>query len=355
MRTLEACYEINFSKVNFQERKIKITEPKTIISGAFKTGKSYLIYDFLSTFKPKEYLYIDFSDLRNDIIEIKENLAKFIKMNEISVLVLENFNFDFELPTCENIIISTKNPINLKGFKNLIISALDFEEYLLHDNKHQNITQSFNSFLKFGNLPELINYEEHKKINRLQEIIELQCKDETQYEIFKILIENIDEKKSLFQLFNNLKSKIKISKDKFYETCKIYENNNSIYFLQKYNQEKSVKKIYVYNHSFLNAISHVKKFKNEFSNMIFLELIHKYKDIYYLDHIDFYIKSKNIAIIPIPFFNRFLMNNALKKIIKNANEFDINEINIITISNNEKISDSKLKINIIPFYEWALS
>ena len=92
MRTLEACYEINFSKVNFQERKIKITEPKTIISGAFKTGKSYLIYDFLSTFKPKEYLYIDFSDLRNDIIEIKENLAKFIKMNEISVLVLENFN-----------------------------------------------------------------------------------------------------------------------------------------------------------------------------------------------------------------------------------------------------------------------
>lgn len=355
MRTLEACYEINFSKVNFMERKTKITESKTLISGAFKTGKSYLIYDFLSTFKPKDYLYIDFSDLRNDASEVSKNLEKFIKMNEITVLVLENFDFDFELPTCQNIIISTKTPLNLKGFKNIIISALDFEEYLLHDNRHQNITQSFNSFLKFGNIPELINYEDHKKINRLQEIIELQCKNETQYEILKILIENIDEKKSLFQLFNTLKSKIKISKDKFYETCKIYENNKSIYFLQKYNQEKSVKKIYCYNHSFLNAISHVKKFKNEFSNMIFLELINKYKDIYYLDSIDFYIKSKNIAIIPIPFFNKFLMNNALKKIIKNANEFEINEINIITISNNEKISDPKLKINIIPFYEWALS
>ena len=89
--------------------------------------------------------------------------------------------------------------------------------------------------------------------------------------------------------------------------------------------------------------------------MIFLELIHKYKEVYYLDNIDFYIKSKNIAIIAIPFFNRFLMNNTLKKIIKTAHEFEINEINIITISNNEKISDSKLKINIIPFYEWALS
>ncbi len=355
MRSLEACYEINFSKVNFIERKIKITESKTIISGASKTGKSYLVYDFLSAFKSKEYLYIDFADFRNNISEISANLGKFIKMNEISVLVLENFDFSFELPTCENIIISTQIPHQLKGFKNLIISALDFEEYLLHDNKHQNITQSFNSFLKFGNLSEIINYDEHKKIHRLQEIIELQCKDETQYQIFKILIENIDEKKSLFQLFNNLKNRIKISKDKFYETCKIYENNKSIYFLEKYNQEKSAKKIYCYNHSFLNAISHVKKFKNEFSNMIFLELIHKYKDVYYLDYIDFYVKSKNMAIVSIPFFNKFLMNNLLKKIIKNANEFDINEINIITISNNEKIQDSKLKINIIPFYEWALS
>ena len=283
MRSLEACYEINFSKVNFIERKIKITNSKTIISGASKTGKSYLIYDFLSSFKSKEYLYIDFSDLRNNISEISANLGKFIKMNEISVLVIENFDFSFELPYCENIIISTQIPTQVKGFRNLTISALDFEEYLLHDNKHQNIIQSFNSFLKFGNLSEIINYDEHKKIHRLQEIIELQCKDETQYQIFKILIENIDEKKSLFQLFNTLKSKIKISKDKFYETCKIYENNKSIYFLQKYNQEKSVKKIYVYNHSFLNAISHVKKFKNEFSNMIFLELIHKYKDIYWID------------------------------------------------------------------------
>ena len=107
MRSLEACYEINFSKVNFIERKIKINHKKTIISGASKTGKSYLIYDFLSTFKNKEYIYIDFLDLRNDIIEISKNLEKFIKMNEIIVLVLENFNFQFELPNCENIIIST--------------------------------------------------------------------------------------------------------------------------------------------------------------------------------------------------------------------------------------------------------
>lgn len=355
MRSLEACYEINFSKVNFIERKTKIQSPKTIIAGASKTGKSYLIYDFLSSFKTKDYLYLDFSDLRNHLIEISLDIEKFIKINEITVLVLENFDFSFEIPNCKNIIISTKTPKKIRGFETIFVNSLDFEEFLLHDNKHQNITQSFNIFFKFGNLPELINLEEHKKITRLQEIIKLQCKDETQYEILKILIENIDEKKSLFQLFNSLKSKIKISKDKFYETCKLYEENKSIYFLSKYNQEKSVKKIYCYNHSFLNAITHTKKFKNEFSNMVFLELHNKYNEIYYLDNIDFYIKSKNIAIVPIPFFNSFLTGNLIKKIIKTANEFNINEINIVTISNSEKINDLKIKINILPFYEWALS
>ena len=355
MKNLEACYEINFSKINFIERKRKITENKTILVGPPKIGKSYLIFDFLSSFKTSDYLYIDFNDFRNNTFEISKNLQNFIKEKNITVLILENFDFSFEIPECEYIIISATNPKEIDGFSKLIIYALDFEEYLLHDNKHQNITQSFNSFFKFGNLPELINIDEYKKINRLQEIISLQCKDETQYEVFKILHENIDEQKSLFQLFNLLKTKIKISKDKFYEICKYFETNKSIYFLQKYNQEKATKKIYSYNQSFFNAISHSKKFKNEFSNLIFLELSSKYDDIYYLDNIDFYIKSKNIAIVAIPFFNTFLTGSLIKKIIKNAQELNIIEINIITISNNEKISEGKIKINILPFYEWALS
>ena len=48
MNILESCYEIHFSKINFIERKVKITNPKTILYGAPKTGKSFLIYDFLS-------------------------------------------------------------------------------------------------------------------------------------------------------------------------------------------------------------------------------------------------------------------------------------------------------------------
>ena len=153
MKTLENCYELNFSKINFIERKIRITHPKTIITGASKTGKSYLIYDFLSNFKTKDYIYIDFNDSRNDINEVIKNIDLFLRQNQIKVLVLENFSFEFDLPYCDNIIISTDIPKSIRGFKNITVSALDFEEYLLQDIRHQNITQSFNNFFKYGNLP----------------------------------------------------------------------------------------------------------------------------------------------------------------------------------------------------------
>ena len=96
MKTLENCYELNFSKINFMERKIRITHPKTIITGASKTGKSYLIYDFLSNFKTKDYIYIDLIDSRNNLDEIINNLDLFLRQNQIKVLVLENFSYESE-------------------------------------------------------------------------------------------------------------------------------------------------------------------------------------------------------------------------------------------------------------------
>lgn len=88
--------------------------------------------------------------------------------------------------------------------------------------------------------------------------------------------------------------------------------------------------------------------------MVFLELLKENKTIYYLDNIDFYIKEDNLAIVCIPFFNIDLNSNLLKKIIKTALEVDIEKIEIITISNNQKIDNKKIHIETIVFYEWAL-
>lgn len=355
MTSLEFCHELEFSKINFTERKIRITHPKTILYGAPKSGKSFLIFDYLSNFETKDYLYIDFEDLRNDKKEIDDNLEEYVFRNKIKVIVLENFDFDIKIPFCDSVIITTKKANELKGYKKLFLSPLDFEEYLLHDKKNQNITHNFNNFLKYGNLPQTIQTPDFRIYKDLQEIIKLIASDETSQEILRTLFLNIDEKKSLNQLYLNLKTKIKISKDKFYEQCKIFEEQRIIYFLPRYNQDKAVKKIYSYNSAFLSAITHQKKFKNELTNIIFQELLNKFDEIYYLDYIDFFVPKKNLAIVCIPFFNTLLMQSQLKKIKKTAQENNIRQIDIITVSNNESVNSKDISINVVPFYEWALS
>ena len=88
--------------------------------------------------------------------------------------------------------------------------------------------------------------------------------------------------------------------------------------------------------------------------MVFLEAFKEYKEIYYLDNIDFYIKDEALAIVCIPFFNLHINQTLLKKIIKTSLENNIEKIEIITVSNSDKVKDNKLNIETIAFYEWAL-
>jgi len=355
MKTLETCYEMDFGKINFLERKTRITHPKTILMGPPKCGKSYLIYDYLSNFKANEYLYLDLADVRNNKEEIALNLKEFVKQHPIKVLVLENFEFDFEFPLLDSVIISTFHEISPKGFKSLWVNSLDFEEFLLHDHKHQNITHAFNQFFKYGNLPETVLIDEHKKIKQLQDILRIFAKSSSHLEILRMLFESLDEKKSIHQLFIALKNRIKLSKDSFYALCKEYEKSRMLFFVEKFNQPKAVKKLYCYNHGFLTAISHAKKFKNEFTNMVFLELYYRHKDIYYLDSIDFYIKSKKKAIFCIPFFNDMLISSIKKRVSLQLKESEIKEVFIITVGTTQTFFIDTIKVEVRPFYEWALS
>lgn len=355
MNTLEACYELEFNKITFLERKVRITHPKTILTGPPKCGKSYLIFDYLSNFESKDYLYIDFGDIRNNKTQIEQHLQTFVKKNQIKVLILENFDFSFDFPMCDSVIITTQVPTTFKRFKLLQLNALDFEEFLLHESRHQNITHSFNQFFKFGNLPQTVHTDEIKKQQELQTVLKEHCSDETQIQFLKLLFESMDEKHSLHQLFTQLKKKMKISKDRFYALCKFYEQNEVIFFIQKFNQAKATKKIYGYNHGFLTAVTHNKKFKNEFTNMLFLELHARYDEIYYLDQIDFYIPKAQLVILSIPFFNELIVPSLKKKIATVQKDLDIKEVHVVTINNENLIDFNTLKIQVAPFYEWALA
>lgn len=355
MNILEQIYEIHFSKINFLERKISIKNKNTIIKGAPKTGKSYLVYDYLSQYEEKEYLYIDFDDYKNNLSDIEKHLDYFIVKNKIEVLVLENYKFDLNLPKVTSTIITTKEKNTIAGFDLLFVEALDFEEFLLFDTKHQNSSYSFNSFLKFGNLPEIIEYSEMKKHNRNYEICKLYCDDKTDFEILFLLIKSASEKKSIFQLFNSLKKEIKISKDRFYKVCEEFQDNKVIYLCKKYDQPKAVKKIYIFNHALIDIVSYKKNFNNLFKNMVFLELNKRYQEIYYLDNIDFYLPSENQIILAIPFFNNLVSSSIVSKILPYIEKYNIQEIKIVTISGEQNMFISDIEAQILPFSNWVLT
>lgn len=357
MNILDPIYEINFSKINFLERKVSIQNPNTILIGPPKSGKTYLIYDYLSQFEFERYLYIDFEDYRNDKQEIIKELDNFIKEKEIEVLVLENFQFDFDLPKVASLIITTKESLQEidPKFEILYVAPLDFEEYLLFDSKHSNISNSFNSFLKFGSFPEIIEYSEQKKFNRNREICQLYCEDRTYLEILFILFKFAGEKKSVFQLFNTLKKDIKISKDKFYKVFDEFVSNRLVFLCEKYGQPKAVKKIYIFNHALVDIVAYKKNFNNLFKNMVYLELIKRDEEIYYLDTIDFYLPSTKQIVLAIPFFNSLVSSSIISKILPLLNEYEIEVITIVTVSTEQSVFIEEIEAMVMPFYNWVLT
>ena len=359
MDILEKLYEIDFEKLFPLQRKVQITYPYTIVQGSSKSGKSYLIYDYLNQFKNEQFLYIDLDDIRIEKENILYNLDRFLLNNkEIEVLAIDNVDSDFtdifkELTTLKSIILSTKDDISFNNFRNIKLTPLDFEEYILFDNKHQNTTNSFNSFLKYGNFPEIVSYEEYKQHKRNQEIINLLTSNKLEYEILKLFILSSGEKKSIFQLFNTLKKYHKVSKDLFYLTASKFENEKLIYFCEKYEQPKAPKKIYCYNHALIDCVSYDKKFINQFANMIYCELKNSYRNIYYLDNVDFYIEDSNSIVLAIPFFLNHA--NFSGKILPIIEKYNIKNITIVTVSTNNIIFIDDIECEVLPFYEWALA
>lgn len=350
MTLLDYFYDLDFSKIDFQERKQSISNKNTIIYGGSKSGKSYLVYDYLSNFDPDEYLYIDFNHLKINNLSFYNNVQTFIEEHNIKVLALDNFDINLPLPKCDSIIITTNQQYYLNNFETIKLSATDFEEFLLFD-KHQNITTSFNYFLKYGNLIQTIILDELHKSIQLRNHIRLLANDKTELFILKNIIKNCGEVKSANQLYLLLKKEIKLSKDRFYKYFQDLEDQGIISFLAKYNHKKAAKKLFCYNHALIDQVNIKKQFNNIFTNMIYLELINDHDEIYYDDHIDFYIPSQNKIVLAIPFFIGMQIS---PKVLAFIEENNIKKITIVTVSNEQDIYLDGVECEVNPFYVWAV-
>ena len=352
MEILENLYDIKHKNNHYFERKLSINSKKTLINGVKKSGKTSLIIDYLSHFTQDEILYIDLKDTRVDTKTVAKNIYSFIKQRPIKILVIENFDNSFELPEVEEIILTCKDKI--EGFNILTLYPLDFEEFISFDARHSNIEHIFQIYANTGSYPQVILNSSNSVHWSMQEMLHVMISDSTEFEIFKKFSEAQSSKVSLFQIYNQLKSNIKISKDSLYKKVKKLEDDKMLFLVEKYDSPKSSKKLFLIDFALKNALTFKKEFLKRFENMVFLELMKKGHTIYYSDSIDLYMPKNNYGVLCIPFLPQEMIKLRLQKILLHVKELNIKKIDIVTVGNEGEFWLKSTKCTIIPFWDWAL-
>ena len=352
MELLENLYDIKHKNNHYYERKLRITAKKTVINGVKKSGKTSLIIDYLSNFSQDEILYIDLEDTRVDKNIVAKKLHTFVKNRPIKILIIENFDNSFELPDIEEIILTCRDQID--GFEALTLYPLDFEEFISFDARHSNIDHIFQIYANTGSYPQIILNSSNSVHWSMQEMLHVMITDVIEFEIFQKFSESQSSKISLFQIYNQLKQSIKISKDTLYKKVKKLEHEKMLFFVEKYGSPKSAKKLFLIDFALKNALTFKKEFLKRFENMVFLELMKKGHKIYYSNNIDLYVPQKNYCVLCIPFLPQEMIKLRLQKILLHVKELGIKKIDIVTVGNEGEFWLKNTKCSIIPFWDWAL-
>jgi len=352
---LDILYDFEPKKIGYINRKTQITSKKVIIHYSPKSGVTYLLYSHMQNYKSSDYLYIDFRDIRLEKDIIKQNLKDYIYRKNIKLLILENFDFSFDLPKCDEIIITTNYKYHYKGFECINFFPLDFEEFIAFERSNSKIENIFNSYANNGTFPSISHINEVDRIRYLQDITMLISQNKKQLYILKHLSKLQSMPVSLYGVFGKIKKEIKISKDMFYELVEDLKQRRIILFLDKYNYPKAAKKIFLIDFTIKNAISFEKDFIKRFENIVFLEIYKRDKIVYYTDDMDFYLPKENMAILCIAFMPPALLRNKIVKRKKAFKKLNIKKVFIISLGNEDQFCENEIEYEIIPFWNWAAS
>jgi len=355
MQTLQTLFETSFKNSLFFDRKIKITHKKTILHGPKKSGKSHVIVDHLSHYEKGSYLYIDFLDDRIEPNLVAENLPIFLQKNRIKLLVIEHFDFSFDLPKVEEILLTTcYSSKTLEGYEELILYPLDFEEFISFDKKHSNIEHLFNLYANNGTFPQIIQNSEQDYQRQMQAMLHLILNDTITFLTYKRLCELQSTKISLFQIYNQLKVFTKISKDKLYAITAELIDQKLLFLVEKYNQPNAAKKVYPIDFALKDALTFKKDFLKRFDNMVLLELIKRDKKVFYEEGIDFYLPDESLAILCVGFATTAAIEMKLQKLLPTFWALHVKRIEVVTLSSESAKDIEGFSFSIVPFWEWAL-
>jgi predicted AAA+ superfamily ATPase len=353
MDILEILYDNPPKSRRFLPRKVMISDKKTILFGPRGGGKSSIIIDHLSKYLQKDILYIDFSDLRVKSDDI-QNLQNFIDKNHIKLVVLEHYDSQCPLPNASEVILSSTKTLHVEGFESTFVALLDFEEFAAFDKKHQNIEHTFNLFANIGAYPSVMLGQEEAKYRHIQYMLKSFLPIRSSLDILGELAPFQSRPLSIFEIYKLMKTKISLSKDTIYKQIEMLESEFYIHFVPKFDKKRANKKFYFADFAVKNALSFEKDFLARFENIVFCELAKKEQNIFYMDAIDFYLPSKNTAILCIPFLPPELIKRRFVKLQKELKELEITELQIITVGNEGKYKEDNITCEIMPFWVWAM-
>lgn len=355
MNILEHLYNQNPSSDNFVIRKVQLeTKTKTNLYGSRGSGKSAIVFDFLNTYyeDEEEYLYIDFDDplLFFESIDANE-LEEFMNENEIHTLVLDHFNSDklAFIPDVETTIIVSRQKLELEGFENQELFALDYEEFIAFEKKaHQN---SLNNFLKLGSLPQFAQ-KGIIGVDGIKRFLDHAFSSNEQ-QLLAILAMHNTKPVTINQIYLSAKEHFKISKDWLYRTLKEWEKEKIIIFLNN-RYQKSSKKMIFFDFVLPKYLTTTQSFIMRFDNLVALAILKHYHEFESIGSSEYYINSTNEVIILSPFDSE---ENIWKKCylkLATYEKYKIKKAIIVTIANQYSFKIKDIEFEGLSFGQWSI-
>lgn len=382
MQNLNFFYENPPEIPKFIARKKQINSPKTILCGYKGSGKSSILFDFISNFKKDEFLYINFADLRYKFTHLNaefDKIFEFLEKNsQIGALFLDNLdefseneilhlqnlldltfsnspsNLSQNTVNLRSVVISTrKNSLNLQGFEKIKITPLCFEEFIAFDKRRTDINAIISAFFLQGGTPknsfllgsEIISSEQ----NALKSAL-----NKGEIAVLKECCEFIAMPFSANKIYLSLKKQIRISKDSIYGCVAKFEDENFINFISKFGDEKASKRLFLSNFNLKDALSFKKDFSKKFINAIFCEIANLGEPIFYTKDLDFYLPSRNLGVLAIPFSASEIVFLKFKKLVPELKKLKITRLSVISMANSGLLEIEGIKCEVVPFPQFAL-
>ncbi|RUM68351.1 MAG: ATP-binding protein [Sulfurospirillum sp.] len=355
MNRLEILYGEDVRKIAFTVRKVNLEGTKIILKGPRHSGKTYVILDLLSTRKKESYLYIDFADIRIDA-SIAAYLEAFLKRHpRIELLVLENLDFAFPLPDVREMIITTsQKDFHLSGFSEISLYPPDFEEFIAFQKRSSDIEALFGQFANTGTFPQIFDISRFSYVHHFQQMLSVYYTTPVELEILKTFALRQSTLVSTFAMFNLVKKKHKISKDKFYLYTHRLQNEEVIFMVEKYGQKSAPKKLYMIDFAIRGVLSFEKDFIRRFENMVFLELYKRGYDIYYHERFDFYIPQLRTVLFSFPFSAEKVIEKRVQKAEEELLKLGVKQVQMITMNSRKSFSQNGIHYEMMPFWNWAV-